>query len=133
MDAEQRKRFPDLFDPVLAEIRERSAVADSFVDKELFRIYLATLWANAVTDPAGATLSEDDLEPFHDYLNERARELLGEDDAIRSTFEWLLHEDGAAALARLRVARAHRLVLERVGRLIVDPDGLRTRLGELRD
>jgi hypothetical protein len=38
-------RFEPAFRPLLDEIEQRSSVAGRFVDK-IFRIYIATLWAN---------------------------------------------------------------------------------------
>ena len=117
-------RFAALYDPIVAEITRRSAVAEHFVDKEAFRILLATVWANVVLDPGDGDLAEADLEPFHDYLNDRARSVLGEDDAVRSSFRFLLSPAGEAALARTRIPAAHRRMLEHIGRLIVDPHGI---------
>jgi hypothetical protein len=55
---------------VLREIERRCSVAGSFVDKDLYRVNLATLWANLVMDPGDADLTEDALEPLHDFLNQ---------------------------------------------------------------
>ena len=127
-DTDRRARFAALYDPVVEEIERRAAVTDRFLDREAFRILLATVWANVVLDPAGGDLAESDLEPFHDYLNERAREVLGEDDAVRGSFRFLLSPDGERALARTRISAAHRRLLEHVGRLILDPHGIEAAL-----
>ena len=117
-------RFAALYDPIVAEIERRAAVTDRYLDREDFRILLATVWANVVLDPEDGDLSEGDLEAFHDYLNDRARSVLGEDDAVRSSFRFLLSPAGEAALARTRIPAAHRRMLEHIGRLIVDPHGI---------
>jgi hypothetical protein len=117
-------RFAALYDPIMAEITRRSAIAESFVDKEAFRILLATVWANVVLDPDDGDLTAADLEPFHDYLNDRARAVLGEDDAVRESFRFLLSAAGESALVRTRIPAAHRRMLEHIGHLIVDPHGI---------
>ena len=117
-------RFAALYDPIVAEIERRAAVTDRYLDREAFRILLATVWANVVLDPEDGDLSEGDLEAFHDYLNERAREVLGEDDAVRTSFRFLLTNEGELAMGRHRIPAAHRKMLEHIGALIVDPHGL---------
>lgn len=121
---DRRARFAALYDPIVAEIERRSAVTDHLLDREAFRILLATVWANVVLDPGDGDLEEGDLEAFHDYLNERAAEVLGEDDALRRSFRFLLSAAGEAALIRTRIPAAHRRLLEHIGQLIVDPHGL---------
>ena len=117
-------RFAALYDPIVAEIERRAAVTDRYIDREAFRILLATVWANVVLDPQDGDLSEDDLEAFHDYLNIRARDVLGEDDAVRASFSFLLTQAGEQAMGRHRIPAAHRRMLERIGALIIDPHGL---------
>ena len=41
----------DSFAPVFADIRERATVADRFLDRDLYRVYVSTLWANVVLSP----------------------------------------------------------------------------------
>ena len=50
------------FDPILEDIATRSQVTDSFLDRDLYRLYVATLWTNVVLDPHDAGVSPDDLE-----------------------------------------------------------------------
>lgn len=123
-DDPRRNRFAALYDPIVTEIERRAAVTDRFLDREAFRILLATVWANIVLDPEDGDLAEDELEDFHDYLNDRAREVLGEDDAVKGSFRFLLSNEGEQAMGRHRVPAAHRRMLERIGALIVDPHGL---------
>lgn len=121
---DRRARFAALYDPIVAEIERRAAVTDRFLDREAFRILLATVWANVVLDPADGDIDEADLEPFHDYLNERAREVLGEEDALRESFRFLLSPAGERACARTRIPAAHLKLLTHIGQLIVDPHGI---------
>ena len=39
------------FQPALDEIVNASGVNDQFVDKDRFRVYIATVWGNAVLSP----------------------------------------------------------------------------------
>ncbi|HSG88135.1 MAG TPA: hypothetical protein VLA56_02925 [Pseudomonadales bacterium] len=123
--------YAALYDPILQEIRQRSAVADAFLDKDIYRIYLATLWANVVSEPEASDLTEADLEPFHDFLDARAAEVLGGSDRIRACFQWLMSEEGDLAMTRTRVPARHREFLVHFGQLMLDPSGLGTRLEEL--
>lgn len=129
--SEDEARFAALYDPILDEIRSRSAIADTFVDKDLYRIWLATLWANVVSAPAQSDLTEADLEPFHDYLERRARNVLGGSDCIRECFRYLRAAAGEQAMARARVPARHRALLQHIGGLMLDPSGLETHVGEL--
>lgn len=128
MTASDEARFAALYDPILDEIQRRSAITDRFLDTEAYRILLATVWANVVVAPEEGDLSAPDLEPFHDYLNARALEILGEEDGIRSSFRFLRSADGEAACARNRIPSGHRALLARIGQLILDPDGIEARL-----
>lgn len=130
-DPEQAARFAALYDPILDEIRSRSSVADTFIDKDLYRIWLATLWTNVVCAPEQSDLTEAELEPFHDYLDQRAREVLGGSDCIRECFRYLMAPAGEQAMARARVPARHRRLLLHIGQLMIDPSGLGTQVGEL--
>ncbi|MDZ7827112.1 MAG: hypothetical protein U5R48_15135 [Gammaproteobacteria bacterium] len=76
-------------------------MAGAFLDKDIYRIYLATLWANAVAAPERSRLTEADLEPFHDFLVERAGEILGGDDCVRDCFRHLISRRWARGDAAL--------------------------------
>ena len=39
-----------IFEPILAAAERQSSVAERFVHKDLYRIYLATMWANLVME-----------------------------------------------------------------------------------
>jgi len=128
MSTHGEARFAALYDPILEEIARRAAITERFLDTEAYRILLATVWANVVVAPEEGDLAAEDLEPFHDYLNARASEVLGEADGIRSSFRFLLSPDGERACARNRIPAGHRALLARIGRMIVDPHGLEARL-----
>ena len=118
-----RQRLRRHLSPVLEEIEKRSAVADRFVDKDLYRVYVATLWANLVLDPDDIDLTEADLEPAHDYLNEAIAAVLGPGASITECFRFINSKAGDEALQRCQVAQAHRDLLHYFCSMILDPDG----------
>ena len=111
------------FDPVLNDISERSRVAGSFVDKDLYRIYIATLWANVVLDPGDVGISEDDLEAVHDIVNDRVAEILGVDQNIRECFRFVNDKSGEQAMQAAQLTKNHKDLLLYFSSMILDPDG----------
>lgn len=111
------------FAPVLDDIGDRSTVADRFIDKNLYRLYIATLWANVVLNPEDAGIGEPDLEPLHDVVNERLRETLGPDASIASCFRFISSKAGETAMAEARLSSTHRDLLTYFSSMILDPEG----------
>ena len=109
------------FDGVLASVEEQATVADQFVDKNLYQILIATLWANVVLDPDDVGLTEADLEDLHDYLNERIRPIVGGD--ITACYRFIHTKPGEAAMAEARLSKTHRELLTYFGSMILDPEG----------
>ena len=56
------------FEPVFTDIKERSTVVDRFIDRNLYQVYIATLWSNVVLSPGEAGIEEEDLEELHDLV-----------------------------------------------------------------
>ena len=113
------------FAPILDEVEKRACVADAFVDKQVYRILLATVWANVVMNPDEAGIDVADLERVHDVINARARDVLGSDDAIKDCFRFVTSRAGEAAMDQARVSRTHRELLLYFSSMILDPDGHR--------
>lgn len=113
------------FAPILDEVEKRACVADAFVDKEVYRILLATVWANVVMNPDEAGIDIADLEHAHDVINARARDVLGSDDAIKDCFRFVTSRAGEAAMDQARVSKTHRELLLYFSSMILDPDGHR--------
>ena len=111
------------FAPVLDDIGERSTVADRFIDKNVYRLYIATLWANVVLNPDDAGIGEPDLELLHDVVNERLREILGEEASISGCFRFISSKAGEAAMAEARLSSTHRDLLTYFSSMILDPEG----------
>ena len=80
MEIEELRRR---FDPALKEITESCCITEDFVDKDQFRVYLATVWGNAVLEPEKSGIDESDLSDLHDYLNEESAKLLGTGETMR--------------------------------------------------
>ena len=58
----QRQRFGELY-AVLEEMKNHGSVAETFIDTERYRIYLTTLWANAVARPGPSASRRMSLRP----------------------------------------------------------------------
>lgn len=118
-DPELEARFAEILD----DIEARSCVTDRFVDRDLYRLYLATLWANIVLNPEDVGLTEADLEPLHDYVNERASEVLGETGSLTECFRFVNSKAGEQAMQTARLNQTHRELLLYFASMILDPDG----------
>ncbi len=119
--------------PVLDELTERAAIADRFVDKDVYRILICTLWVNLVLDPAEAGIGEALLEPVHDLLNQRIESVLGRGESLTTCFRYLDSKDGERAMKETRLAPNHRDMLLYFASIILDPDGHRRWMEELRN
>ncbi|MFV2091416.1 MAG: hypothetical protein ACC642_12210 [Pseudomonadales bacterium] len=113
------------FSDVLDDIEGRSSVTDRFVDKNLYRLYLATLWANVVLNPVDAGLEEADLELLHEYLNERIAIVLGDAADITECFRFVNSKAGELAMNEAQINQTHRELLLYFSSMILDPDGHR--------
>jgi len=110
---------------VLDEIEHRAAVAGRFIDKDLYQVYITTLWSNVVMYPDDVGLAEADLEPLHDYLNESVARVLGADRTLTDCFRFLNTKAGEQAMDRCRLSRTHRELLQYFCSMILDPEGHR--------
>ena len=115
--------FSARFAPVLNEIERRCSVAGSFVDKDLYRVNLATLWANLVLDPSDADLTEDALEPLHDFLNQAMESVLGRGQTLTECFRFINSRAGEQAMERCHLTTTHRQMLLYFCSMILDPEG----------
>ncbi len=111
------------FSEILDDIEARSCVTERFVDRDLYRLYLATLWANIVLNPEDVGLVEEDLEALHDYLNERAASVLGETGSLTECFRFVNGKEGERAMQAARLNQTHRELLLYFASMILDPDG----------
>ena len=114
-----------IFEPILAAAERQSSVAERFVHKDLYRIYLATMWANLVMDPAAVGIDECDLESAHDVINLAAAKIVGDGQAITAAFHFVNSKDGERAMDQARLSARHRQLLQYFSSMILDPDGHR--------
>lgn len=121
MEIEELRRR---FDPALKEITESCCITEDFVDKDQFRVYLATVWGNAVLEPEKSGIDESDLSDLHDYLNEESAKLLGTGETITEIYQYLVSKPGEDALTRLNVAGQHRDFIHYFARLILGANPL---------
>lgn len=122
-----------IFQPILASVEKQSGVVERFLDKDLYRIYLATLWANLVLDPAAAGIDESDLENAHDVINLAAAKVLGEDEAIVSAYRFINGKEGESAMARAKLSSRHRQLLLYFCSMILNPEDHRRWMAEIRE
>ena len=118
--------------PILDEIEKRSVLVDPFVDKETYRIYLATLWSNLVLKPEEAGLLEEDLEAAHDIINLQAHQVLGEEGAITESFRFINSRPGEKAMEMAKLSKTHKELLAYFSSMILDPDGHKRWMDEVR-
>ncbi len=107
------------FQPAVQKIITQCEITDDFVDKDLFRVYLATIWGNAVLDPEQSGLLESDLPALHDFLNETIPDILGPAQTVTSIYEYLLSEEGDDAMTRLQVTASHREFINHFAQLML--------------
>lgn len=107
------------FKPAIEEIISKCEVTDGFVDKDLFRVYVATVWGNAVLDPERSGLEESDLPDLHDFFNEEVAAVLGREQTVTTVYEYLVSKQGEEAMDRLSVSARHREFVAYFARLIL--------------
>ena len=125
--------FAAAFDPLLKDIAERATVTDVFVDRDLYRLYLATLWTNVVLNPADVGLTEADLEPLHDFLNDRIGTVLGNGATITDVFRFVNSRAGESAMQRAKLGKTHVDMLLYFASMILDPDRHKLWLDRVRE
>ena len=128
-----RDKITETLEPIMSQIEKRSAVTDTFVDKETYRLYLTTFWANLVMDPEEAQLTETDLETAHSVINEVALNILGESEAITESFRFIASRPGETAMDKAKLSKSHRDLLTYFASMMLDPDGHRKWMSEFRD
>jgi len=107
------------FRPAVDEILKSCCVSESFVDKEQFRIYIATIWGNVALDPNQSGVAEEDLPLLHDFLNEEIQPILGNEESIITCYEYLSSKDGEEAMLRLKLTKQHREFIAYFSRIIL--------------
>lgn len=123
----------DQFSPVFTDIRERSTVAERFIDRNLYRIYMATLWANVVLAPEDVGLLEEDLEDLHDLVVDEVADVLGEGTTLRDVYQFVSSKEGERAMGEVRLTQSHKDLLNYFASMILDPEGHQRYLEHIRE
>ena len=126
-------QLKEAFEPVLTELREKAAVAASFIDKNFFQVSVATLWANVVLSPEDTGITEDDLPNLHDVLNEEIASVLGPDEDLKTVFRFISSKDGEKTMVEARLNQTHKDLLLYFSSMILDPEGHRKWADELKE
>ena len=121
------------FEPVFTDIRERSTVVERFIDRNLYQVYVATLWANVVLSPGDAGIGEDDLEALHDLVVDELAEVLGKGTNLNSVFEFISSKPGEQAMLEAKLNQTHKDLLQYFSSMILDPEGHERWMIEIRD
>lgn len=123
------EKFRSVFD----DIRDRSTVVDRFIDRDLYRVYMATLWSNVVLSPEEVGLSEEDLEDLHDILLIEMSDAIGAQDSLHPLFQFISSKDGERAMAEARLTQTHKDLLQYFASMILDPDGHKKFMADIRE
>ena len=121
------------FAPVFADIRERSSVVDAFIDRDLYRVYVATLWSNVVLSPEEVGLEEDDIEDLHDILLAEISSAIGPQESLHDLFKFISSKNGERAMQEARLTQSHKDLLQYFSSMILDPNGHKKFMDEIRD
>ena len=119
------------FGPALRELPRRARITDRLVDKNVYRILVATLWVNVVLDPDDVGLEEDELEGLHDLINRYIADVLGAGENLSSCFRYLNGKAGEQAMRAAQLTEQHRDLLLYFASMILDPEGHRRWMAEI--
>ena len=111
---------------------KRSTVAERFIDRNLYQVYMATLWANVVLSRE-AGIDEEDLEDLHDLLVADIQTVLGNDEDLTTVFTFISSKSGEQAMIEAKLNQTHKDLLQYFSSMILDPDGHKKWMDEIRD
>jgi hypothetical protein len=110
------------FIPAVEEILDDCRLSDALVDKDRFQIMMATIWGNAVLDPARSGIEEADLPVLHDFFIEELSRVVGAGSTLTDVFEFLVSKAGRDAMTRVQVTQRHKEFIVYFARLILMRD-----------
>ena len=119
MDIDQTR---EKFIPAVEEILDDCRLSDALVDKDRLQIMMATIWGNAVLDPARSGIEEADLPVLHDFFNEELSRVVGAGATLTDVFEFLVSKAGRDAMTRVQVTQRHKEFIVYFARLILMRD-----------
>ena len=121
------------FEPVFADIKERSTVVDRFIDRSLYQVYVATLWSNVVLSLGEAGIEEEDLEELHDLVVAEIKDVLGQEEDLTTVFSFISSKAGEQAMLEAKLNQTHKDLLQYFSSMILDPDGHKKWMDEIRE
>ena len=127
------KAIAEQFAPVFADIRDRSTVTDRFLDRDLYRVYIATLWSNVVLSPDEVGLDEDDLPDLHDIVAAEIADAIGPSESLHEVFRFVTSKDGERAMGEARLTQSHKDLLHYFASMILDPEGHKRHMDVIRE
>ncbi|XOV83073.1 MAG: hypothetical protein ACFHXK_19750 [bacterium] len=128
-EGELLEKFQDVF----SDIRERSSVVGRFIDKDLYRVYIATLWSNVVLSPEEVGLEDADLEVLHDVLIVEINDAIGPNETLHTLFKFISGKEGERAMGEARLTQSHKDLLTYFASMILDPDGHKRFMQDIRE
>ena len=118
---------------MFVDIRERASVVERFIDRNLFQLYMATLWANVVLSPEEAGIEEDDLPTLHDLVVAELAEVIGDGADLESVYRFISSKAGEKTMVEAKLNQTHKDLLQYFSSMILDPDGHKRWMDEIRD
>lgn len=116
-------RVKQLVQPYLENMQSAATIQDTYLDKDAYRISMATLWAMAVNNPQRFNLEEEELEDLHDCINNVMCEVLMDDKIdLHSCFKFIDGKLGQQSMKRLKVPHDHQQFLLHFANLILGPN-----------
>ena len=106
---------------------------ERFIDRNLYQVYMATLWANVVLSPSEAGIDEEDLEGLHDLVVDELSEVLGKGTDLKTVFEFISSKPGEQAMLEAKLNQTHKDLLQYFSSMILDPEGHERWMSEIRD
>ena len=113
------------FAPAFDDIKKHATVADHFVHRDVYRLLMATLWANVVLNPQDAGIAEAELEELADVLNTEIKATVGAEQDLIACFRFVNSKQGQKAMREARLTEHHKDLLLYFSSLILDPEGHR--------
>ena len=118
-----QNELKEIFEPVFEDIRKRATVAERFLDRNLYRVYIATLWSNVVLSPDEVGIEEIDIEPLHDILLEEMTNAIGPQESMKELFQFISSKEGEKAMIDAKLNQTHKDLLTYFSSMILDPEG----------
>ena len=118
------------FEPVFADIKERSTVVDRFIDRSLYQVYVATLWSNVVLSPGEAGKKRTIWRGCTIWWLRNQNCARPEED-LSTVFTFISSK--LASRPWWRPNQAHKDLLQYFSSMILDPDGHKKWMDEIRE